>query len=290
MACANTCRTADPSGYLACTNQRWPISEADVLAYTARSGAPQGEGAGPSGPASQRCVVSAMLRIGRMVVWKKAYGDCAVNSQLGLGTVNSITKYGSFGLAGVAATSGISLAATGGAGIGASAGGSGAALGGLPSIFGTVAGIAGLALIPFAIWGAFSRHHKIAVAREQATLCNVVQAWNDFEATMEAGIAAGQIAVADAKAAIPNIEVQLMGAMQAIREECNAACFYQKVLKALDLYAVEKLYDSLSPKGFFGNPANISQPFGTLKSSSIGKYAVAGVGSLAAVKLAGALV
>src|SRR6267142_3543544 len=239
MACVNTCRNGDTSGPLGCTPNRWPISASDIEAYAQRSGAVG---------IDQLCGARASLQAGRLIYWKNTPGDCPMPSKVSLGPGASIAKVGSLGLAGVGADSTISLATTGGAGIGASAGGAGAALGGIPALAGTIATGVGLALIPLVIWNIISAHHKIAVAREQATLCDVTQAYNQWEDTIETGIANGSMTVLDAKNAVPLMEQQLMAAMQAIRKECNAACYFQKNLKALNLYAVEKLYDYLNPR------------------------------------------
>jgi len=188
------------------------------------------------------------LLTGRIVYYKNVPGDCPVKTSVSLGIPGAITKAGTLGVAGVGAASTIGLAVTHGAGLGASAGGEGAAFGGVPALAGTIATGVGLALIPLTIWGIFRAHHKIAVAREQATICDFAQAYNGWEEAVEQGISAGTISVQDAKNAVPTVESQLIQGLQGIYGDCNAACFMQKGLKALDLYAVEKLYDKLGSR------------------------------------------
>lgn len=276
------CKHNNPRDYAQCGG--YPlrnISDADVVAYAQRSGASDND---------QLCAVESYLLTGRLIYWKNMPGDCPTQTKISLGPSAAISKGLGVGLTGVGAASAVGLLATGGAGLGASAAGSGAALGGLPSIFGAIAGPAALVAIPLIIWASISAHHKIAVAREQATICDVSQAYDQWEQTVEAGIASGQIAVSDAKAAVPRVELSLMQALQAIYKSCNAACYFQKGLRALDLYAVEKLYDSLSPRAsFWGNPANPAQKIASPASRKLGVYGIAAAGAYGAVKIAGAL-
>jgi hypothetical protein len=214
-------------------------------------------------------MVKSNLLAGRLMYWKNAPGDCPLPSKLSLGPIANINK-------------GLSIAATGA--------GTAGSLGALPFL-GAAAGPLALIAIPFAIWGVISAHHKIAVAKEQATICDVSQAYNQYEDTIEAGLVSGQITAPDAKAAILTIETQLYAALQAIvKNGCDAACYFQKALKALDLYAVEKLYDTLGPRASSGNPANIAAGSVFLPKSKAVTYGAAAVGGLAAFKLAGVLI
>src|SRR6266851_1664966 len=119
MDCAATfCRskTTSAQGYAQCGGYAIRnISLTDVTSYAQRSGV-QG--------ANQLCYVEACLLTGRLIYWKNNPGDCPTQSKVSLGSPTAITK--GLGLAGtgLAAASGISLFATGGAGIGASAAGS----------------------------------------------------------------------------------------------------------------------------------------------------------------------
>lgn len=212
------------------------IDPADVVSYAHRSGAKTD---------NQLCYTMACLLTGRILYAKSVPGDCPTKTSISLGPAATISKGIGAGTAALGAASSISLAATGGAGIGASAGGSGVALGGLPSIFGAIAGPIAIAAIPLAIWATISAHHKIAVAREQATICDFSQAYNEWEAQIEAGILSGQLVVSDAKNAVPQVEAQLTAGLKGIYKDCNAACFETFALRALNLYAIEKLYDSL---------------------------------------------
>jgi hypothetical protein len=280
MACGNSCRGKhDPYSYGCNYFPPRVIKSEDVTAYAQRAGALTPD---------ELCFVQACLITGRLIYWKQNPGDCPTQTRLSFGPGGKIAKVGSLGLSGVGAASSISLFATGGAGIGASAGGSGAVLGGLPALAGTAATVVGLALIPLIVWNFISAHHKIAVAREQATICDVTQAYNQWEETIEYGIAYGQATVLDSKNAVPVMEQQLQQALQAIKKECNAACYHQKAVKALNLYAVEKLYDSLNPRGS-GNPANPAQPGMSQGGSGLAVVGIAGAGIFAAAKLAGAL-
>lgn len=253
------------------------IDASDVTSYAHRSGATK---------PNELCYVQACLWAGRMIYWKNTPGDCPKQTALKLGPVSSLSKGIGIGEAGLGAASSVSLFATGGAGVGASAGGAGTALGGLPAIFGAVAGVAAVVAIPLAVWGAISAHHKIAVAREQADLCDVSQAFNQYAATIEAGIISGQISVSDAKTAISTVESQLVQSLKIIYKKCNAACINQFALIALDLYATEKWYDVLgtqvasSTGSLFGSS---SQPG---KISGIATLGIGGAVALAAAHYA----
>lgn len=215
------------------------IDQSDVISYAHRSGA--------SG-SDQLCSAMISLLAGRIVYWKTNPGDCPLKSDLKLGPASQIVKVGGIGLTGVGAASSISLFATGGAGIGGSAAGAGAALGGLPAIAGAAASVVGLALIPLAVWAAFSAHHKLAVAREQATICDFMQAFNGWCDAMEQGLISGQTSLSDLKSAVPIVEQQMMAGLSSILKQCNAACYMQKNLRAIDLYNIEKGYDILATK------------------------------------------
>lgn len=273
MDCAATyCRSKNPSGqaYAQCGGYAIrTISPADVTAYAQRSGATD---------PNQLCFVTSCLVTGRLVYWKNTPGDCPTQTKIDLGAAakaNTAVKIGSAGLSLYGAAFGV----------GAKAG----LFSALPSLPAAATGI-GLAIaIPLAVWGIISAHHKIAVAKEQATICDVSQAYDAWEQTAEYAIATGSMIAADVKAAVPQVEAQLMQALQAILKQCNAACFMQKGLKALNLYGVEKLYDSLSPHAqTISNPANPSQ-YPVTTASRIKSYGIAGAGAYGAVKLVGAL-
>jgi hypothetical protein len=218
----------------------------------------------------QLCFVSACLLTGRLIYYKACPGDCPTQTKIDLGASAKASKV-------------VKLGATAGSALG---------LLGISIPLGPIA----LAAIPVAIWAAISAHHKIAVAREQATLCDVSQAYDQWEQTVEAGIVSGQLTASDVKNFLPQVEQQLLQACQAIvKGGCNAACYFQKAIKALDLYAVEKLYDSLSPQAqMLNNPANPAQPANPSQianaKSPLTTYGIAGAGAYAAVKLIGALV
>lgn len=285
MADCNTCRTSRTGGeidaalkFIKCTNFTVRnIDMADVASYAQRSGA-----VGPD----QLCFVHVCLLSGRLIYWKNQPGDCPQETKINLGISQQATKYGSLAGTGLGATA--SIAAIAGHGtIGAAGFGAGAA--GAAGTAAAAATVVGLALIPLVVWGMISAHHKIAVAREQATICDVSQAYNKWEEVMESGIVLGQTAVSDAKSALNVIEPQLLQSLQAIvKGGCNAACYYQKGIRALNMYATEKLYDSLQPKRYAVNPAN---PLGGIGiKSPLPKYLTAGAAAIAAAKIAGALI
>lgn len=282
--CSNPCRTSKGKEYESATNWlqclKLPIRDidpSDVRAYAQR--------AGPTDlkfPGDQLCAIMTSLLYGRILYYKNTFGDCPQKSNISLGLPGTLTKYGGLGVTGVGAASAISLASTGGAGIGASAAGSGAALGGLPAVVGTAATVVGLALIPLAIWGVISAHHKIAVAREQATICDFAQAYNEWEDAIEIGLQNGYTTVVDAKNAVPQMEAQLIAGLQAIRQECNAACYMQKSLRALNLYAVEKLYDKLGAR----SASSTSSLPGSSKISTGGRLGIATIAGVGVAALA----
>lgn len=242
--CGNTYPfTAPPEDYAACSGYTQRIDRATAETYANRVGTPHtGVRGGPM------CLTVASLICGRLIYWKKQPGDCGTQTKISLGPAVGVAK--GLGLASSVAGAASSV----GAGVGAGTAGAFGAGAGFAGAAATAASVVGLAALPFAVWGMVNAHHKVAVAREQATLCDVVVAANNFWDVLENAMQQGKILPDDAIAAIKQTEPQLIEAMRPIKKTspCNAACEMEYALRAIDLYNVEVLYPSLRQAGASG--------------------------------------
>lgn len=257
--CGNTYPfTAPPEDYAACSGYTARIDRQTAENYANRVGTPHtGVRGGPM------CLTVASLIVGRLIYWKKQPGDCGTTTKISLGPQVGVAK--GLGLASSVAGAASSV----GAGVGAGTAGAFGAGAGFAGAAATAASVVGLAALPFAVWGMINAHHKVAIAREQATLCDVVIAANNFWDVLENAMQQGKILPDDAIAAIKQTEPQLLEAMRPIKKTspCNAACEMEYALRAIDLYNVEILYPSFRQAGASG----ISGVIAALKGNNGGK-------------------
>lgn len=96
------------------------------------------------------------------------------------------------------------------------------------AIFSTIIGI-------FTI---FSQHHQAAVRQENQIACALVPAANNFFQAIQQSVANGQIAPADAVAALQSLpdEFQQQAAPSYGTNPCNAMCEYTVVVRAICIY------------------------------------------------------
>jgi hypothetical protein len=242
--CGNTYPfSAPPEDYAACSGYSARIDRATAETYANRVGTPHtGVRGGPM------CLTVASLIVGHLIYWKNKPGDCGTVTKISLGPSVGVVK--GLGLASSVAGGAASIGGAVGAGT-AGAFGAGAGFAGAAA---TAASVVGLAALPFAVWGMVNAHHKVAIAKEQATLCDVVVAANNFWDALESAMQQGKIVPDDAIAAIKQTEPQLLAAMKPIKKTspCNAACEMEYALRAIDLYNVEVYYPSLRQAGASG--------------------------------------
>lgn len=240
-----------PEDYAACSGFPLRIDRSTAEKYAYRVDTPKsGVRGGPM------CLVVSSLMVGRLIYWKQKPGDCGTKTSINLGASVPIAK--GLGLAG---------SLSGGVGSGLGAFGAGGAIAGVATAAATVIGLVG---IPIAVWASMSAHHKAAVAKEQATLCEVVVAFNNACDVWEAAMAAGQLAPDDARQAVFQLEPVLLSYTKQIKKTCNAACEMEYALRAIDLYNTEVFYPALK------KPAVMTQ----LKSSrNVGVAAVIAAGA-----------
>lgn len=257
--CGNTYPfTAPPEDYAACSGYPARLDAQTAENYANRVGTPHtGVRGGPM------CLTVASLIVGRLIYWKKQPGDCGTTTKISLGPAVGVAK--GLGLASSVAGAAGSIGAAAGYGT-ASAFGAGVGFAGAAA---TAASVVGLAALPFAVWGMVNAHHKVAIAKEQATLCDVVVAANNFWDVLESSMQQGKILPNDAIAAIKQTEPQLIEAMRPIKKTspCNAACEMEYALRAIDLYNVEMLYPSFNQAGAKG----IAGLIASLKGGGTGK-------------------
>jgi hypothetical protein len=94
------------------------------------------------------------------------------------------------------------------------------------------AGIGALLAVGFMI----IEHHKAAVQREDATLCDLVPKINTTIANIDAAFAAGQITAAQASTTFAQLHTLTLQALSGIFKSCNAACLLGARLKAIGMY------------------------------------------------------
>lgn len=247
MGCG--CKTTDAADYLSCNGSPVAYSEADVSPYAHRVGAAAGW---------QLCLVVACLRVNRIIYYKQSPGDCG----------GPTAAQGSVTLAASRAAGGAASAAGGLASSGIFAAGSTALA--ATGIGAVVVGIGAL------ITGIIGAHHAQAVATEQATLCDLSNKWGQLAAALEQGIVNGQYNLQDANTGLAQAVAQLDAGIAHIVKECNAACGYRKVLKALQIFNKERVFPSLVPKATPGFLNNLGTSTSVLpKAALIGGAAVA---------------
>jgi len=95
------------------------------------------------------------------------------------------------------------------------------------------------------ILGIFGGAHAKAVVNEQATLCDVANAYDQFADAMERALASGQIPLQDAIQQYGRVRDSLAAELSHIEKQYNAAYGYHKALDALYLFNTEVVYPSL---------------------------------------------
>lgn len=161
------------------------------------------------------CIISAFLQTRRFIYWKNSPGDCGSNTAINLGVSGQVQ-----GIAALAASADPE-----------------------PISKSVLTGIA-------QVFGVFTASHAKAVSNEQATLCDVANAYNQNAFALEKLVQAGQYTPAQASAALGQIVAQLQALLQTIQNPCtsgkfNAACGYKFGLDALLAYNTSVVYPSL---------------------------------------------
>lgn len=209
--------------------------------YVAKVGAPM---ASDWIPGAIHNVLRARRLYGARSSYQGEYGDCGGESSISLGVSSTIGKVDSLAGTAVAATGVIGAVSAGGSTAFAAT-----ALGAATGALGIATAGLGLALLPFIL---ISKHHAVAVAREQNTLCDVVIAYDQFADQIEPLIQSGQMSLANAIDILDKVNTELQNSLDVIAQgsgaQCNAGCGYKYILRALVLYNKDVLYPSYVPQ------------------------------------------
>lgn len=172
-------------------------------------------------------LIESCLRARQIFYWKNTPGDCPKQSSVAGGVGPQVAKSGllAAGTLTSLASAGVFGGAAGATGFAAEV--SSIAVSG--AFAAATAGI-GLALVPVFM---ILAHHKAAVAKEQATLCEISAfATQGFQA-----VAAANVDWKTRQQYFTQIASQALGSADSIKKTCNAACVYEGAIKALrDLY------------------------------------------------------
>lgn len=205
------------------------------------------------------CVACMIAR--KILYFKQHPGDCPLQTSYSFGpgaTVSKAAGIASLGLE--SAATGTALATTGTVAV--TAGTTAASLA-------AAASIVGLAALPFTVWAAFNAHHAAAVAKEQATLCQIISAVNPSFDQIDAAVANNSLPVADAVRGLEQMRIQAVNALKnsGIYQNCNAACYVIGYMNAvIDLR--EMLYKQSSSLGGSGNAPSGQSIAGTLSQTN----------------------
>jgi hypothetical protein len=82
------------------------------------------------------------------------------------------------------------------------------------------------------VFGMFSAHHQMAVAKEQATLCSLVPQLDAALKLADANFKAGKWTRDEALSYLTNTSEEYKSASSGIFKSCNAACFYDREFDA----------------------------------------------------------
>jgi hypothetical protein len=156
------------------------------------------------------CLVAAFLLTRRMIYFKQRPGDCGTQTAVNVGASGT-----------AAAALGLSAAADP-----------------EPLTKGLLTGIA-------TVFGAFTAHHVKAVQVEQATLCDVANAYNQNAYALEQLVQAGQYTPPQAAAVLQQVASQLHTYLSSISRDGNAAYGFAYALDALVLFNAEIVYPAL---------------------------------------------
>jgi hypothetical protein len=185
------------------------------------------------------------LKSGKLDYFKKTPGDCSTGTKVGsLGL--SVTKFGSLGASSVG-----SLATMG-------------ALGTASTAIGLATFGVGLALLPL---GFLFKHHAQAVAKEQATICQVSEGFSAELDSLHSAIQSRQITQEQANQILDQLQAAAWQALDTIYQECNASCYYKAAIKAIIMYEKVKVQRAYS--GIGGGIAKPLIAFGLLGAGAL---------------------
>lgn len=119
---------------------------------------------------------------------------------------------------------------------------------GIASMAGSV--LPGIGPFVKAITGIFGAAHAQAVAKEQETICGVVNIINQAIPYYDRQVKAGNISPAAAVAGMQTFFSQVNEQLQTIEQKCNAACWTQGFLKAHADF-MTSYYPAIAPVGLF---------------------------------------
>jgi len=217
-----------------------------------------------------------MLRYNRMAYCKSQPGDCGSPQSSG-----GLSPYA------IAQSSG---------GIAGASFGIAGAIGGAGSAAAATAATASLVLAPvgvlIGVFSTVSAHHKQAVATEQTTLCQVVNAWNGVLDNLEPAVAGGNVSLQQAIQYLQNAHDALVSMLKSIEKNYNAAFYYHCVLDSLLAFNKKYVMPSLlpnqqtvvAPQG----PAGSGAPSPSGASATVSNSPTTNTGYLAAAGLIGA--
>jgi hypothetical protein len=220
--------------------------------------------------------VKGALQYNRLAYCKSSPGDCGSPNSQDVNPYQIAGQSESVAGAGFAVAGGI--------------GGAGSAAAGIASTASVVLAPVGVII---GVLGAISAHHKQAVITEQATLCQVANAWNQVMDNLEPAVAAGKVSLQQAIQYVQNAHDSLVGMIQSIEKSCNAACFFHAGLDSLLSFNKKYVLPSLvpnqttvvAPQGAAGSSASPTVPGAAVAPSGSTTYiAIAG---LVGAKLAG---
>lgn len=169
-----------------------------------------------------------MLRYNRMAYCKSKPGDCGSPQSSGGASPYAVAQS-----AGAVAGSGVGVASAVGLAV--------------PSALSTATVFLAPVGLILGVFAGISAHHKQAVATEQATICQVVTAFNQVMDNLEPAVAAGKVSLQQAIQYLQNAHDTLANILQSIEHVCNAACFYHSCLDSLLAFNKKYVLPSLVP-------------------------------------------
>lgn len=189
----------------------------------------------------------------KVLYFKKTPGDCPLQTSYSFGPGANISK--AAGIAGLGASSVASIGGLAGVSIAASAA--------------TAATVIGLVALPFTIWAAFEAHHTAAVAKEQATLCEIISSVNPSFDQLDAAVQSGQIDAQTCITAIDQMRTQAKNAFRnsGVYQNCNAACYIEGYMNCVcDIRKL--LYQQSSTVSGTGNAPSAKTVAGALTQTN----------------------
>lgn len=193
----------------------------------------------------------------KVLYFKKVPGDCPLQTSYSFGPGAVVSKAG--GIAALGASSFAAGATTFG----------GAAAAGIAASAATAATVIGLVALPFTIWAAFEAHHAAAVAKEQATLCQIISSVNPSFDQLDAAVQSGEIDAHTYIAAIDQMRTQAKNTIRnsGVYQNCNAACYIEGYLNCVcDIRKL--LYQQSSTVAGTGNAPSAKTVAGALTQTN----------------------